>query len=134
MKKPRPSVISRVRDIIVYALIGVGVVAVALAVADNARPGAESPAKWYGFILFTAGLFGISLKEGRPFWGVRAFWMGFGLVFVLHLLVFIPLLRALGHVPAIYFVPVYLFEIPVLGHTVDWFLENFGTDKKRRGR
>ena len=134
MKKASRPRTSRTRDLVLYFVIGIGVVAAALVLAFNTKPGTENPAKWFGFGLFSLILIGVGMKEGRQFWHLRAFWMGFGLVFMVHLLVFVPLLRSVRHVPAIYFVPVYLFEIPLLGYTVDWFMENFGSDKKRRDR
>jgi hypothetical protein len=71
------------RDLALYALIGVAVPAILVAAAYSRLP-EPFIMKWFGFFLFTAGVFGFLIEKTRPFWKAKLFWAWAGLLLILH--------------------------------------------------
>ncbi len=95
---PHPGTVRRrLRDLLLYCLIGILLVVVGGVYAvHQGRLGRTSglPLKWLGFGIMSALVFGNAIRHSEPFWRSRRFWGPLVLFSILHFgLGFVVLLR-----------------------------------------
>lgn len=87
--------------------------------------------EWGGLSLNTAILYGYAVKNGRRFWRNWGFWFATVSVLILHLLVFIVILRRVDHWGALWFLPMYPIELGILSVACDWAVQRTGKASRR---
>jgi hypothetical protein len=80
------------RDIALYVLISVSIVAVLVVAALSKIPGTLI-LNSFGFFMFTAGTFGFFVEKARPFWRVKIFWAWAVLLLILHSVILVAALN-----------------------------------------
>jgi hypothetical protein len=68
------------------------------------------PGAWMALAVFTCGLFWVTIKQSRAYWRRLGFWLAIVGLLVVHLLVFVAILRAYPQWRQIWFVPVVIVE------------------------
>jgi hypothetical protein len=115
----------RIRDLLLYCLIGILLVAVGGVYAvHQGRLGQTSglPLKWLGFGIMTALVFGNAIRHSEPFWRSRRFWGLLAVFSILHFgFGFVVLLR-LRQVGLIEFLVATLIENALLNACLGRFL------------
>ena len=123
---------SRLRDFVIYVLIGLLVVVGVLWFAEHSdETGAESLGKWGGLTLNTLILYGYVINGSRAFWRVWAFWLATASVLMLHLLVFAVIFKHADHWSVGWFLLMYPIELPVLTIICDWAVHATGRRPER---
>jgi hypothetical protein len=86
---------------------------------------------WGGLTLNTAILYGFFISWSKRVWRAWGFWLSTVSVLMLHLLVFIVILRQVDHWGALCFLPMYPVEIAVLSIACDWAVQLPGNPPHR---
>ena len=73
------------------------------------------PHSWIALVVFTAGLFWVTVRQSRRYWRRPGFWLAIAGLLVVHLLAFISVLRAYPQWRGIWFVPVVIVEGGLFG-------------------
>ena len=103
-----------VQRFLLYVGIGLYVLAV-LAVGIVLSKGAKVPSAWLALAVFTSGLFWVTIRQSRAYWRRLGFWLAIAGLLVVHLLVFVPILRVYPEWRGIWFVPVIIVEGGLFG-------------------
>jgi len=103
-----------VQRFLLYVGIALAVLAV-FAVGIVLSQGAKVPSAWLALAVFTSGLFWVTIKQSRAYWSSLGFWLAIGGLLVVHLLVFIAVLRAYPQWRGIWFMPVVIVEGGLFG-------------------
>lgn len=125
---------SRLRDLVLYLLIGLGVAAFALIYASHAAKAGgtgELPLRWLGLAGETAVVFGYLLRTMRPYWGVGRFWAGFSGFLCVHLAACAALLLRMDHFGLLWFVFIGYGEWVVLAYLMDFLLRGISNPRSR---
>jgi hypothetical protein len=108
-------------EIAIEVAIGLVIVAGIVLYAEY-FPKGDFPAKWFALVASTASIFGYSLYWTRSVRKSPRFWFYWSSFLVLHLIVLVPLLIAIGHWPLTVFVfttmAEFLIIYPVLTKTL----------------
>ncbi len=75
---------------------------------------------WIGFLVFTALLFWVTVRQSRRRWGHRSFWLAIACLLTIHCLAFVAILRIYPDWRAIWFWPITVVEAGVFGVTLAW--------------
>jgi hypothetical protein len=70
--------LGRVRDFLLYVVVGLGMVAAVVLLAVFTRIVPDSLFKWLGFAAMTALVFGDTIRTSRRWWGQPRFWLLLG--------------------------------------------------------
>ncbi len=70
---------------------------------------------WVALAVFTAGLFWVTVKQSKAYWRRLGFWLAIAGLLVVHLLVFVAILRAYPQWREIWFWPVVIVEAGLFG-------------------
>jgi hypothetical protein len=70
---------------------------------------------WMALVVFTLCLFWVVVRQSRAYWRRLGFWLAIAGLSVVHLLVFVAILRAYPQWRAIWFVPVVIVEGGLFG-------------------
>ncbi len=103
-----------VQRFFLYVGIALAVLAVFAAVIVFSK-GAKLPSGWLALGVFTSCLFWITIRQSRAYWGRPGFWLATTGLLVVHLLLFIAVLRAYPQWRGIWFVPVIIAEGGLFG-------------------
>jgi hypothetical protein len=103
-----------VRRFLLYVGIAL-VVLVVTAVAIVLSKGAKVSGGWIALAVYTAGLFLVTIKQSKTFWGRPSFWAAIAGLLVVHLLAFVAVLRAYPEWRGIWFWPVVIVEGGLFG-------------------
>jgi len=105
----------RIRDFVIYVLIGVGVVAFIMVLAFNRdffHP--EQIARWGGLVLYTPVIFGAVIQQHRQFWKQAAFWVTIAILLLLHIAAFSMLLQRVQEWRIVWYGLAGVFEGPAM--------------------
>lgn len=103
---PRRST-GRVRDLVLYVVIAIGIVGSVLVYADlrHRNGGAPGlPLKWLGFVGNTVLMFGYVIHANRLRWRSSKFWTWLGALLSLHTVAAVAVLLRVSDVPLIYYI------------------------------
>ena len=114
------------RGLLYIGLAFAGLAVCALLVAFSIRTGIDLTGGWLALIVFTAGLFWVTIRQSRQYWRHPGFWFVIAGLLALHLLAFAAILRVYPKWRGIWFVPITIFEGGLFGGIL--FLL-FGTPK-----
>jgi hypothetical protein len=103
-----------VQRFFLYVGIALVVLAVFAAVIVLSK-GAKLPSAWLALGVFTSCLFWITIRQSRAYWGRPGFWLATTGLLVVHLLLFIAVLRGYPQWRGIWFVPVIIAEGGLFG-------------------
>ena len=103
-----------VQRFLLYVGIALGVLATFAAVIILSK-GAKVPSEWVGLAVFTSCLFWVTVRQSRAYWHRFGFWLAISGLFVVHLLLFIAILRAYPLWREIWFVPIIIVEGGLFG-------------------
>jgi hypothetical protein len=103
-----------VQRFFLYVGIALVVLAVFAAVIILSK-GAKLPSEWLALGVFTSCLFWITIRQSRAYWGRPGFWLATSGLLVVHLLLFIAVLRGYPQWRGIWFVPVIIAEGGLFG-------------------
>lgn len=104
---------AKIKDFLIYVLIGIGIVAALMLYASylvKTKESASSSSKWIWFLIMTALIFGNALRHSKPSWRFPRFWWGLTFFVVFHFVVGILVLTRLTTVPGIDFVAIGVAE------------------------
>ncbi|MFZ0293285.1 MAG: hypothetical protein WAL52_06740 [Candidatus Sulfotelmatobacter sp.] len=73
------------------------------------------PGAWMALAMFTCGLFWVTIRQSRAYWRCLGFWLAITGLLVVHLLVFVAILRAYPQWREIWFLPVMIVEGALFG-------------------
>lgn len=91
------------------------VVLVVTAVAIVLSKGTKVSGGWIALAVYTAGLFWVTIKQSKTYWGRPSFWAAIAGLLVVHLLAFVAVLRAYPEWRGIWFWPVVIVEGGLFG-------------------
>lgn len=103
-----------VQRLFLYVGIALAVLTV-FAVVIVLSKGAKIPSGWLALAVFTSCLFWITIRQSRAYWGRLGFWLAIAGLLVVHLLLFISILRGYPQWREIWFVPVIIVEGGLFG-------------------
>jgi len=103
-----------VQRFLLYVGIALAVLAV-FAVAIVLSKGAKVPGAWIALAVFTSGLFWVTIRQSRAYWRRLGFWLAIAGLLVVHLLVFVVVLRAYPQWRGIWFMPLVIIEGGLFG-------------------
>jgi len=111
---------SAVGKIVRRALLYIGLALAALAViglliAISVHTGTPFTGGWIGLVVYTSGLFLVTIRQTREHWHREGYWLAMGGLLVVHLLAFIAILRAYPEWRMIWFLPVVIVEGGLFG-------------------
>lgn len=98
----------RVVDFVFYVAIAVAIVIAVLLWASHTR--GELNLKWVGLVVITPITFGYAIRDTKEFWKKRLYWLVTGLLLLVHLAVYIPVLRDVDQVPLLWFAAINAVE------------------------
>jgi hypothetical protein len=75
---------------------------------------------WIGFVLYTALLFWITVRESRRRWSHWSFWVAIACLLTIHCLAFVAILRIYPDWRMIWFWPITVVEAGIFGGTLAW--------------
>jgi len=116
----------RKRDLLLYVLIGVGLVVASALVAVFTKVDIDSMFKWLGFIGATGIAFGDAIRTNRRHWRTRRLWLLLGIFLLVECALVIPLLSTVTQFPAIYWALFLPFNAGVLAAYVAFFMDMRG--------
>lgn len=118
--------LKRLRDVSLYVLVGLAVVAAALLYAPYHRPGNDGIIdKWVGLTFNTLVLFGYTIRRSRSLWRIPSFWICLTALFAVHLLGFIWILLHVDTWRLIWFIGMYPLETPLINLAILWTTEKY---------
>jgi apolipoprotein N-acyltransferase len=82
-----------VQRFLLYIGIALAVLVV-FAVAIVLSKGTTVSAEWLGLVVYTSGLFWVTIRQSREYWRRPSFWLAIAGLLVVHLLAFVAILRA----------------------------------------
>jgi hypothetical protein len=103
-----------VRRFLLYIGIALAVLAV-FAAGIVLSKGAKVPSGWFALAMFTSGLFWVTIRQSRAYWPRLGFWLAIAGLLVVHLMVFVAVLRAYTQWRGIWFMPVVIIEGGLFG-------------------
>lgn len=103
-----------VQRLFVYVGIAL-VVLVVFAVAIVLTKGAKVSGAWIALVVYTVGLFWVTIRQSRRYWQHSSFWLAIVGLAVVHVLAFIAVLRAYPQWRGIWFWPIMLVEAGLFG-------------------
>lgn len=95
----RRKTLGRIRDFLLYVVVGVGTVAAVALLAVFTRTVPDRLFKWLGFAAMTALVFGDTIRTTRRRWGSLRFWLLLGAFFAAQCGLGILLLWTVAKVP-----------------------------------
>lgn len=119
------------RDFVIYVLAGLLWAGAALAEAAYLPPSSRIDVKWLGFAGATLVSFGyaihalIKLRLSRN----RHVWLSLSFMLLIHLTVFILVLRNVDRVPLIYFGFLPAIQIPIIVSVLSWIVKMYSKAK-----
>jgi hypothetical protein len=117
---------NRLRDLGIYAAIGVVLVVGLLLYLPRSQPSDEQNiTKWGGLAGNTLILFGYTISRHKHLRRTRSFWASLVALLVAHLLVFVLLLLSVDHWRILWFVAIYPIETPLIEMAIIWATERF---------
>ena len=87
---------------------------IAVAIFVSAKTGITIPKRWFGFCIWTILLIWFVQRLGKHHRSNRTFWLAFGGLLVVHVLVFVIVLRRFTEWGLGWFMPVFLVEAPAM--------------------
>jgi tellurite resistance protein TehA-like permease len=114
---------SRVRDLILYLLISLTVVAAVIGYAESGLNW-NAFMKWGVLALFTAFLLYQLIKMGRPLWREKAFWALTAAFLSIHLLGFALLLNRVENFKPVWFALIIFAEFRAFSLGLRWMIEH----------
>ena len=108
--RTRKRTLSRLRDYVLYILIGFVLTGAGMAV--ELKLGRADFIRWGGLTVYTAILFGLFIQESKQFVRVTRFWILMAALLVVHLTAFVILLLLIKDWRLMWFM-VMAFEYPV---------------------
>jgi hypothetical protein len=76
--------------------------------------------RWIGFVVYTSGLFWITVRESRRRWSRWSFWFAIACLLTIHSLAFVAILRIYPEWRVIWFWPITVAEAGIFGGTLAW--------------
>lgn len=104
---------NRVRDFVLYLVIGIALLALIFAIAAFGVNG-DLFVEWFSLAVFTLLLFGYFIAGSRPLWKRSKFWVVSCLCFLLHLIGFLALIHVVAFVKPIWFGMIGVIEMATL--------------------
>jgi hypothetical protein len=121
-----------VRRLVLY--FGLAVVSLAifsLIVFLSVRTHIVVPFRWVGLAGFAGALLFAIIKTNREYWNLPAFWLICAGILIVHLAVFIPVLRAYPDFRFIWWVPIVIAEGAFFGALCELLLIRTGRSSRR---
>ena len=117
----------KVRHIVRRSLFYLGLAVASLAIlslifAVSVSEHVTLPFRWVMLAAFTAVLLFTMVKTDRAYWNRPLFWLICAGVLLVHLAVFIPVLRSYPEFRLVWWVPIIVIEASVFGPICDLFL------------
>jgi len=103
-----------VQRLFLYIGIALAVLAV-FAVVIVLIKGPKISGEWIGLGVYTSGLFWVIIRQSREYWRRPGFWLAIAGLLVVHLLVFLAILRAHPQWRMIWFMPIVIVEGGLFG-------------------
>ena len=113
----------RIKDFLLYTLVGIGSVTAVILIAVFTRVESDSLFKWLGFGVVTALVFGDTIRTNRCQWRNQRFWFFLGVFFAAQCGLGISLLSTVTKVPAIYWGLFFPLNYGVLAAYLAFFLD-----------
>lgn len=99
-----------------FLYVGIALAVLALfAIVIVGSKGAKIPSAWLALAVFTSCLFWITIRQSRAYWHRFGFWVAIAGLLVVHLLLFIAILRGYPQWREIWFVPIIIVEGGLFG-------------------
>jgi hypothetical protein len=99
-----------------FLYVGIALVVLAVfAVVIVLSKGAKLPSGWLALGVFTSCLFWITIRQSRAYWNRPGFWLATIGLLLVHLLLFIAILRGYPQWRGIWFVPIIIVEGGLFG-------------------
>ena len=89
------------------------------------------PFPWVGFAEFAGVLIFVIIKTDREYWNRPAFWMICAGLLIVHLAIFIPVLRTYPEFKLVWWVPIVIAEASVFGIICDMLLMRTARSSRR---
>jgi hypothetical protein len=122
----------RILDFAVYTLIGIALVGGVMFFAIR-NPYAKLPdVKWVGLIVTTAITFGYAIKGSKRYWEHWLYWAVVGALLAVHLLVYVALLRSVGHFALLWFAIISPIEWAGICLALEWIASKANWPKAER--
>jgi len=86
---------------------------------------------WIGFIGYTGLLFWVILRQSRPHWYRRMFWLSAVWLLMFHCFIFVTILKAYPQWRMIWFWPITVIEGGVIGGMFEWLFPEKHTRHRR---
>jgi hypothetical protein len=122
-RRDRPFTRRRIKDFLLYTLIGIGVVTATSLFAFHTRVEVDSFFKWLGFGVVSALVFGDTIRTNRRQWRNQRFWVLVGVFLAVQSGLGIVLLSTVTKVPTIYWGLFFPLDYGVLAAYLAFFLD-----------
>ena len=122
----------RIRDVVIYILIGVVVVIGAYWVALQ-NVSEDSLVKWGGLSVNTLALFGWVIKQSRRFWRKKAFWWTIATLLFVHVAGFWMILRKASQWRLAWFFLICTAEVIPITAALDCVMHRFDNRHRSTG-
>lgn len=129
MSGARPRAVARrtrmgeLRDLILYVLIGIGVLLVLWALTEFTRIDDDSLSKWLGLGFVTPCVLGEGIRANRRHWKNRRFWLLLALFFIVQTAAAIPVFLTVARFKAIYWGLFFVIDCGLLAAYLAYFLD-----------
>jgi hypothetical protein len=114
------SVLTRIRDFVLYILISLAVVVAIVLYAEYGPEAELSDFRWGALVCMALVTFGYPLKWYRSSWHAWQFWCAFGFLVVAHFTVYILALRRVEQFGVLWFAILNPLEWAVICPVLDW--------------
>ena len=114
MSQPAVGRIAR-RSLLYIGIALAALVVIGLLVAISVQTGTAFTVGWIGLVVYTLGLFWVTIRQSREYWRRPGFWMAIAGLLAVHLLAFVVILRAYPRWRMIWFMPVVIGEGGLFG-------------------
>jgi apolipoprotein N-acyltransferase len=103
------------RSLLYVGLALAALAVIGLLIAISVQIGTAFTGGWIGLVVYTAGLFWVTIRQSREYWRRPGFWLAIAGLLVVHLLAFVAILRAYPQWRMIWFIPVVIVEGGLFG-------------------
>jgi len=103
------------RSLLYIGLALAALAVIGLLVAISVHTGTAFTGGWIGLVVYTSGLFWVTIRQSRDYWRRPGFWLALAGLLVVHLLAFVAILRTYPQWRMIWFIPVVIVEGGLFG-------------------
>jgi apolipoprotein N-acyltransferase len=116
------------RSLLYLGLAVAALAVIGLLVAISVHTGTAFTGGWIGLVVYTSGLFWVTIRQLREYWRRPGFWLSITGLLVVHTLAFVAILRAYPGWRMIWFMPIVIVEGGLFG----WILYLLLRDHKHQ--